>query len=1120
MFLKPGFKFFIKVLEMKELNKYPNLNKKRTENDNNVGDFSDSYNSDVDLFYEYRDGLHESSSEEYLTIKNEIMKWMENEYNLLETSSSKQNSSTGVSSESIKMSTQKPMLLDLPMQESLADVEQLASAPFTLVNLEDNLPKHVQYFGPRNIHVLFMPLKRLTNKNDRSKIIQHANYFTQSSKTEAIYHNQLCFVSRTNIDCNVGIAKSIYQFLTHVFKDEESHVTELLQSDQTRVLAIVNMRKNDSQNIATKSFLAAIMYATNQKDAAVFDFIAVSNNLRFYGYGSFLMHFAQIFAQIECKLQNNSSDNDPFWVYLCCRNEMTSLYLNNKFQMATAATMNKQLNDRTFFNRMNIAGSKKKSIKLDVMMTKETIPRVVNKVYPPFNVVETSLYSAISTSSVGSKIECPPAFVKHIMLMLDKYEEKTSYRRIQKTDIAGCENEENIFSYFRKFYKMESFIPIGELFVASLEDWKLFVGGDIPKTFSISIQQVVKPCMIQLICNNGNINNLDETPLWINMKCSMCQKKVYVKKEESTTFVSFMLKAIYSIWFTHIFALEHVTNSQWHTKNSHWNVCVRRTGIYFSMLKDALRVDEDYTTDSNVIYKAQTMSKCLLEKFFEKFQEQFLSIHQSKLKFMTALQCEIVLKQQSTTTTTNLTAAQKNDSRQEDDSLRKRPKRKCTVETYAERQQKTLQDIGACVTNISKRTTIRSGNKKERHRAEHEYNELVYRDYEQQRTFQIIEYVDICKRPKHKELSCASKEYLSSLSTDRKNNVKHKDKHEENHWLMYPRGQGAVPVVVAEEWFIVTNDHNIEIDRRISETVVKKCIRNCNRKFNLGSSEKRKINKYVDEHTKNIQIVRIEKLTEDEIPKDDTVCIRYKSFRAQTKIEYKGYDLHKGSHLLTSDWVELNFKDNHETFWNEVINLKPGEGIDVPSTSRTVSEHELKKKGKEHAPLIFFKQTKGDNSCLFSSLASAFHTLGYYADAFALMGIYEHYINKVSTSNLNMNQILDIIVHNKFVKQCKRKFRFKVQKVCTSSYKMMLEIRNDNVIYHCILSNLHAVVFVNEWIIDPAVPLAMTKTIENLKLCAQLEESESLKESIISGYCYIPNPKKSCQTEMMDDINS
>ena len=108
---------------MKELNQYPNLRQTRFTNNESTNDIDESDNTDYD-FFEYRDGLHESSSEEYLTIKNHITKWMESEYNMLERSSSKQNSSTGVCSEPIQISTQEAMLLDLPIQESLCTAKK------------------------------------------------------------------------------------------------------------------------------------------------------------------------------------------------------------------------------------------------------------------------------------------------------------------------------------------------------------------------------------------------------------------------------------------------------------------------------------------------------------------------------------------------------------------------------------------------------------------------------------------------------------------------------------------------------------------------------------------------------------------------------------------------------------------------------------------------------------------------------------------------------------------------------------------------------------------------------------------------------------------------------------
>ena len=85
-------------------------------------------------------------------------------------------------------------------------------------------------------------------------------------------------------------------------------------------------------------------------------------------------------------------------------------------------------------------------------------------------------------------------------------------------------------------------------------------------------------------------------------------------------------------------------------------------------------------------------------------------------------------------------------------------------------------------------------------------------DYKLQLEFQKIEYVNIQKRPSNKPLSDASTEYLSIVKKDHKQNLKHKDKHDYNHWLIYPKKKNikdiVTPIVVAEEWFIVTNEYS------------------------------------------------------------------------------------------------------------------------------------------------------------------------------------------------------------------------------------------------------------------------------------------------------------------------
>ena len=141
---------------------------------------------------------------------------------------------------------------------------------------------------------------------------------------------------------------------------------------------------------------------------------------------------------------------------------------------------------------------------------------------------------------------------------------------------------------------------------------------------------------------------------------------------------------------------------------------------------------------------------------------------------------------------------------------------------------------------------------------------------------------------------------------------------------MYPKGKGANPVVVAEEWFIVTNDDDVQIDRQICKATEDNCKQHCNKKYNIKKDFKAKIRKYVETNTKNNQIIRIEKLKKQHILDNDIVMIKYKSYRVVSKIEYKGYNINRKNHFLTNDWVELNFREDHEAFWKEVTNLKPG----------------------------------------------------------------------------------------------------------------------------------------------------------------------------------------------------
>ena len=83
-------------------------------------------------------------------------------------------------------------------------------------------------------------------------------------------------------------------------------------------------------------------------------------------------------------------------------------------------------------------------------------------------------------------------------------------------------NEENSTAYYKKFYNEKSFFELGNIFLECVDDWKDY-GQIIPKTFSYALMQVLKPCMIQVICKDITFKNIDDTSCWINMKYSLYQ---------------------------------------------------------------------------------------------------------------------------------------------------------------------------------------------------------------------------------------------------------------------------------------------------------------------------------------------------------------------------------------------------------------------------------------------------------------------------------------------------------------------------------------------------------------------------------------------------------------------
>ena len=138
---------------------------------------------------EFRDNFDRDSSAFFAKNEAEILtKWMENRFDTLWSSSSKKTSSSMISPEPVSMSTKRSIVIPSFQQEITREILDYASAPYKIFNLDESLPKNVHFAEQdKNINYLYMPLKRLVNRNDRTSIIRLSGMSNELDNKEIQY---------------------------------------------------------------------------------------------------------------------------------------------------------------------------------------------------------------------------------------------------------------------------------------------------------------------------------------------------------------------------------------------------------------------------------------------------------------------------------------------------------------------------------------------------------------------------------------------------------------------------------------------------------------------------------------------------------------------------------------------------------------------------------------------------------------------------------------------------------------------------------------------------------------------------------------------------------------------
>ena len=594
----------------------------------------------------------------------------------------------------------------------------------------------------------------------------------------------------------------------------------------------------------------------------------------------------------------------------------------------------------------------------------------------------------------------------------------------------------------------------------------------------------------------------DKSSQWTCVKCALCDKKVFLKKQENESFNLFMMKVVYTVWFCHVYSYAIDEDDEFYKFNPDWNLCCKRTGKYFQELRDSLRFDR------NVLAKAENGVRKLYQ--WKRYLEFFFILLQVNLP--------IILENFAThimNTTDHV--LHKQGSKEFGETKRQR---KSLLTNYSSeyvignKQDDTVKATQQTIRDSRKR---KSEIKHKRHNAEEIWNKNFYNDLDMQLLFDKLEYVDIEEAT---ELHQESRDYLKQREELKDNDYKDKfgEVQHANHILAHLT-DGRI-IVLDEDWFCQHDESNNLTNFTISKQTYNFVLRRPNQKVRLNNNDKKKIKKHVKNVKGMCEIRRIKRYKKknneleqfEYIDFHETVqsnnssktgehnFIQHSSF---SRYDFIGYDKNGRSHFLSNDWIELNFKSKHKKFYKDIIQLLPDESIQVPDGSSEPQNVLLNINQKDCGEANKYVQDS-EPSCLFTSLANAMSFIGHNQLAQKLVEVYYDNFNRSNKGYVTLKDVLDVTKSNKYHNKGEYKFKFNIIKIKKPNAVYLLPPNKleKNSIYHCVLSNHHAIALCNDKIFDPSLQTNILLNEHNLRSCAQVNNDDLTSSILINVYKY------------------
>ena len=128
--------------------------------------------------------------------------------------------------------------------------------------------------------------------------------------------------------------------------------------------------------------------------------------------------------------------------------------------------------------------------------------------------------------------------------------------------------------------------------------------------------------------------------------------------------------------------------------------------------------------------------------------------------------------------------------------------------------------------------------------------------------------------------------------------------------------------------------------------------------------------------------------------------------------------------------------------------------------------------------------------------------LGHNIHGQKLVEVYYEKFQKSNEGYVTMKDVLDVTKGNKYHNKGKYKFKFKIVKTKKPNAADLLPPNKleYNCIYHCVLSNHHAIALCNGKIFDLSLPTNILFNVGNLRSCTQVNNYKLTSSILINIY--------------------